>query len=46
MADLFDSDAIKVRDWASVKGKVERVRCSETGNHDPCSKEHVVLKDH
>ncbi len=44
MAELFESGAIRVRDWAAVNGKVGRVSCSETGNEEPCSKEHIVLK--
>ncbi|HVT05228.1 MAG TPA: hypothetical protein VHL58_17835 [Thermoanaerobaculia bacterium] len=45
MADLFDSRQIHVRDWSDVKGKVERVPCGEAGTDEPCSKEHVVLRD-
>lgn len=44
LADLFDSGDIRVRDWHAVKGKVNRVPCNETGNVDPCSKEHVILR--
>lgn len=43
MAELFDSGAIRVRDWEAVKGKVQRVSCAEAGIAEPCSKEHVIL---
>lgn len=45
MASLFDSGAIRVRDWTAVNGRVERMPCRETGNEDPCSKDHVVLRE-
>lgn len=44
MSDLFDSGAIRVRDWAAVNGRVEHVPCEEAGIEDPCSKEHVILR--
>jgi hypothetical protein len=45
LADLFDNGEIRVRDWDVVKGKVERVPCRETGNAEPCSKDHVMLRE-
>jgi len=43
MSDLFESGAIHVRDWSTVKGRVKRVSCADAGVDDPCSKEHVIL---
>lgn len=47
-ADLFETEAINVCDWADVKGRVHRVPCAELVaglNVDPCLKTHVALKD-
>jgi hypothetical protein len=46
-ADHFESGLIHTLDWREVKGKVERVPCTEAvvgTAHQPCTKMHAVLK--
>jgi hypothetical protein len=47
-ADHFDSGLIRARDWAKVKGRVERLECEDalrgSSVESRCLKKHAVLK--